>query len=307
MIMSPKRAARFNDLVFRLADGTEKRRYSSGDPQRSRFVFLTSTNEPLAQVLMSYRVTVSEAAADRLLTIPIDPARPYGIFDTLPKGYGNSRELADHLSQAMRKCYGVSIRRFLGHLVEEEANDPAAVRERLQSSIARFRREVGVDENDGSETRVADACGKVYAAGEFVVRYKAASRHLDPLGAALRCYELNKASRAKPPSFVKQLRTLADWGALRVSPDRLRELSDQQLEEAPAIVREHHDGREEILLTPRQLMRAFPNQRAFFADPEIRAMMMVAESGRRRTKRQIRSNRGLERFHVFILPEQVVC
>jgi len=132
-----------------------------------------------------------------------------------------------------------------------------------------FRLEVGVDENDGSETRVADAFGLVYAVGLLAIGYRAVSPRIDPLEAALACYKLNKASRNKKPlSHLKQLTSLAeDWDALQVSRGKLTELTDFEVEEASVIVRTRRDGRRELLFTPGQLARAFPDLRALFADP----------------------------------------
>lgn len=294
------RAAKLNELVFKLADGTEKLRFNSDQPQRSRFVFITSTNELLAQLLIGYREAVTDAATDRLLTIPIDTSRPYGIFDCLPKGWANSGDLADHFNVGVRKCHGVGIRKLLQHLVRALAERPEWVSESINGHMIDFRMQVGVDQNDGSETRVADAFGLVYAAGMFAVQVGAVSRRIDPLKAALACYELNRKSRAKPPSHLAQLRKLADdFDTQWIKFDcRLPELSDEQVEDATAFVRERREEPYELLLTDRQFLRAFPNPKAFFADSEIQ-QRMVGEPGRRKTKRQIRSNRKAERFFVF--------
>ena len=299
------RARKFNALVFALAEGSEKRRYGSGQSQRSRFVFITSTNEPLAELLAGHRVAVAEAAADRLFTIPIGADRPYGIFDHLPLDRADIGSLAEELSHRIRQCYGVGMRQFLARLVVERAKDPEAVAGRLRELMNFFRNEVQVDCNDGSETRAADAFGLVYAAAKFAIDYGAVSKKLDPLGAALTCYRLNRASRAKPANPAKQLLNLAqDWDILEVRPDRLAELSDAEIDEASGIVRIARNGKKELLLTESQLHRLTDNRSRFLADPDI-CRMMIAERGRAQTKRQVRSNRGPERFFCFRLPEDL--
>ncbi|MGZ3246803.1 MAG: DUF927 domain-containing protein [Croceibacterium sp.] len=302
--LSAKRAAQFNALVFSLADGTPKRRFGSPQLPRSRFSFLTSNNESLPQLLSGKTSAVAEAAADRLLTLPIADERSYGVFDCLPQGWAKSRAFAEHINQQIRKCYGVGIRRLLRKLVIAAEKDPEAIARELGASMKSFRLQVGVDENDGSETRVADAFGLVYAVALFAIRFGAVSSQIDPLEAALACYKLNKASRKKKPaSYLKQLASLVedDWDAVYVLQERLKEVTDREIEEARVIIRTRRDERQELLFTHRQLVRSFPDLRAFFADPEIR-QLLVAEPGRRQTKRQIRLNAGLERFYCFRMP-----
>ncbi len=133
---SAKRAEQFNALVFSLSDGTAKRRFTSSEPQRSRFIFLTSTNEPLAQVLSGLRVAVAEAAADRLLTLPIDGTRdPTGFLTACLRDGPNMRAFADHLNQGIRQCYGVGLRRVLRSLTIEAASDPEAIARELRASM----------------------------------------------------------------------------------------------------------------------------------------------------------------------------
>jgi hypothetical protein len=298
------RAAKFNALVFALADGTAKRRFGDRQGKRSRFLFITSTNEPLADLLAGYRVAVADAAADRMLTLPLKPDRPHGIFDAVPDNWDNIGGLAKYLNDATRKTYGVGIRKLLSRLVKERTKDPEGVLARLRGYLAEFRNEVGVDGSDGSEARVADAFGLVYAAGMFALRYKAVSDNLDPLAAAKACYELNRAARKKPLSAIKQLMELSvDFDTLDIRSDELPTLTDLELDEASAVVWIRRDGRREVLLTESQLLRGITNPKRFLADPEIRRLM-IAEGGRNRTKRKIARNREKERFFCFRLPEQ---
>lgn len=299
------RAAKLNELVFKLADGTSKRRFNSAQVRRSRFTYLMSTNEPFAQLPLARSATVFDAAADRLHTIVIDPERQHGVFDSVPDGFANSGALADHLNQAIRKCYGVGIRQLLCALMIDMIERPQWVEKRLRKLMVRFRKEVGVDGNDGSKTRVADAFALIYAVGMLAIRYKAVSSQLKPLDAALACYKLNQASRAKPPAPLSRLRDLINgWDTLVISYDRLHTMNDKEIESHEAIMRTARSGRNELLLTQRQLDRLFPNSRAFFADPEIQACI-VTEEGRRQTKRQIRSNKKSDRVYCFRLDNEI--
>ena len=296
------RRRKLNEFVFKLANGTEKLRFGAADPQRAQFGFITSTNEPLSEMLLGSQVALADAAADRLLTIPVTAERPYGILDSLPKGFRNGSELAEHLNGVIRKCHGVAIRQLLARLVEDTAANPQAVAKRLQKRVGIFRRKVGVDGNDGSATRVADAFGMVYAVSVFVQRYKAVWFRVAPLTAALTCYYLHQTTRGKREDPVKLLDSLTDsWETPYIVHGRYYEMSDEELEEHHAIFREGRGGQMELLLTEDQLKRAVGNVRVFLAHPSVQ-QMLLHEPGRKQTKRQVRSNRPFDRFFCFRSP-----
>lgn len=298
-----KRAAKFNALVLALAEGTEKPRFDRDQSQRSRFVFMTWMIEPLAELLVGHRVAVAEAAGEKLLTMPITADRPYGIFDCLPEGRANIGSLAAELSRRIKECHGIGIRRLLRCLVADLAKDPEAVVARVGELMEFFRQEAGVDRSNGSEIRAADAYGLIYAASMFAVKYWAVSRKLDPLKATLTCFQLYRAAHAKPLEPLQQLMKLADdWDRLDVKFDRLVELSDADIDAHSAILFEARNGRKELLLTKRQLDRAFANTSRFLHDPAIR-QIMIHEIDRGGTKRRVRKNREPERFYCFRMPE----
>jgi hypothetical protein len=294
------RAAAFNELVFRLADGTAKRRHGdTGKQQRYRFVFLTSTNEPLPTLLMGSRIDVSEAAADRLITIAIDGDRPFKIFDTLPAKWSSSSAMASDLNAAIAKHHGHGIRKFLQTLVRTRASRPQWAEAELKGALERFRNAVAVNRNDGSAVRVADAFGLVAAAGEIAVRCGAVSPKLKPFEAALACYDLWRAAEPDNARVMERLLRLRDHpNAIHVDCKRLQKISDEEIDAAPAVVRTGRSGRIELLLTEKQLDRTFPNNAQLFADAGVRNLL-VAEANRRQTKRRIRKGGDKERFYCF--------
>ena len=294
------RATKFNELVFKLANGTGKRRHEDPERRRDRYLFLTSTNEPLAQLLLGHRVVVSDAASDRLLTIAIEPDRPYGVFDSVLPGQ-TSGEMAQRLNACVRNNHGLAIRQYLQRLVIDCHERPKRVETELNAAIETFRDKVGVDRNDGSALRVADAFGMVYAAGLFAMRYEAVSLRLDPLRAAMTCYDLNRAAQADSPNLYERLIALAEHPhALRIPRKCLPQLIDADIDQAPAIVRTGQAGRVELLLTESQLRRAFPVKRLLFEDERV-LKIAVAENGRKQTKRKIRKGHDDERFYCFRL------
>ncbi len=77
-------------------------------------------------------------------------------------------------------------------------------------------------------------------------------------------------------------------------------LTDNEIDEAPAIVRSGQGGRIELLLTEAQLTRAFTVKRLLFEDARV-LKSLVAEAGRKQTKREVRTGHGSERFYCFRL------
>ena len=108
----------------------------------------------------------------------------------------------------------------------------------------------------------------------------------------------------KPDNPVSLLLNLAeDFDMISVEVDKLREISDEDIEEASAIVRTTRSGRRELLLTDAQLKSVVTNTRAFFAHPGVNRML-ISEQGRKQNKRQIRKKHRAERFFCFLLPEK---
>ena len=240
---SKTRASKFNELVFRLADGTTKGRYQDYDQPKYRFVYLTSTNEPLENILAGERIAVSDAASDRLLTLFIGQEREFGAFDFVPVGFSDSGALATSINHAVAKYYGQPIRHFLTRLVAAINEDTEALRSRIAHLIGTFREKVGVDPNSGSETRVADAFGLVYAAGVLAKDYgvlPAAMR----LGTAVRAaYNLNR-SGCDELSLAEQIVKVAGRkDILHVIDAKPAKVTVEQLTAAAGVLRTGKKGR----------------------------------------------------------------
>ena len=292
------RAAKFNEFVFRLADGTAKARHKDYGQQRFRFVYLTSTNEPLDEILGGQRSAVSDAAADRLLTLPIGPERPHGVFDFIPEGHSDAAAFARALSHGASLHFGTAMRTFLQGLVDARCTNAVALRRRIESLQSKFRKAVGVDMNSGSATRVADAFGLVYAAGKLAKRYGALPTGWNCLKAARAAYELNRAALTAE-TYRDRLIGLAERdSAVDLSKGAA---TPEAIDNACALVTVGRGGRRELLLTPNALDRAFADSRALFRDPAVKRMM-ISDERRKTVKRRLRPDGKPERIYCFALP-----
>ena len=251
---------------------------------------------------MGYRAQVSDAAADRLLTLPLDD-REFGIFDNLPDGWPTSRDMADHLIMITASHHGVAMRAFLRRLVEDRAADEAALKRRIGKLMAEFRRRVGVNQNNGSAIRVADTFGLIFAAGKLAQRYGALPRELRCGRAALAAYELNRSTATDAPSMLDRLIKLAKTpGVITIDRKRPKKIDDKTLNAAPALLRTNAKGQLELLLTTAAMDRTFPVKRLLFADPDVAAIMICDSDNRKSVKRPLRAKHKDERVYCFTLP-----
>lgn len=296
------RATKTREMIFRLRSGTTKNRFDGQREEPTRFVYLTSTNISLGNLLNGLDCATSAAAKDRLLTIPIAQTRKHGIFDHLPEGCVNGSEAISRLQALILDHHGLAIRRYLKRFVKERAGGEDALRQKIDAEIRRFHDAVGVDQNVGSEARVADEFGLIYAAGQLAISYGALPREFDPLKAAIDVYRLNRESAAPLPTYYQQLERLVhNPRSLRIDSDALRSIHDDDLHRAPALVRTTHYGELELLLTSRQLARRFENKAAFYRDPEVAMVAITDKDSRKTVKRTVRTEARQERFHAFRL------
>lgn len=297
------RGAKLRDLVFKLANGTAKSRYQSAQQKRVRLVYLTSSNETLSALIGSTESRTSAAAGARLLTIPIDSDRPLGIFDKLPKGFESSEAAVRAITNLIEDHHGHPIRRFISKLVEDRAGNEEKLKQRIARHMDKFREAAGIDDNVGSEASIADVFGLAYAAGMLARHYGALPMNLAYLKAVTAVYKLNRALGGPPLSHAESLRRLTlRRGVIHINPKKLQDIPDTDLHAAPALVRLNPKGEKEILLTEKQLVRAFPLKREFFKDPEVQAVMQKDTDDRRTVKRTVRTNKRQERLYCFLFP-----
>lgn len=289
-----ERAALFKALAFRLGSGSLKNRFGSLDETDYRLVFIISSNEPLA-TLLGQSTESARAAADRLLTLPVEDGRPHGVFDRLPDRYSSGSEFAHDLMRQAGRHHGHAMRRFLTQLVKTRAADEAALKRKIQKRIRQFRKKAGVDEDNGSAVRVADAFGLVFAAGKLAQEYGVLPRELRTGTATLRCYRLHigHAKGANTP-FVERLSALA-------SHDSVTELTKRGPAKPGALAYLWRRGaRAELLVPPANIETLIPDWRQIKGSREVERYL-AREGDHRTVKRRI-GGKAPERVHCFRLP-----
>ena len=296
------RASKMREFVFRTAQGTVKDRHQQIKTLPSRFVWMTTTNDPIAVLLSKVGGDAAEAAGDRILALPISRTRKHGIFKApLPKGCSTGEDAARCIATLVSENYGLPIRHFLKQLVPDRARNEVELRSKIEAWILQFREAVGVDGNVGSEARVADAFGLVYAAGMLARQYGALPKKLDCMAAAIKCYRINRKSVGADVSNVQRLQRLAKRkGVVIINLDDRSKAYRERVSAAPALLRISKGGTRELLLSSEQFEKAFPKRKALLADPAVKKIMRH-DKDRSTLKTRVVHNGPQKRFRCFDL------
>lgn len=293
------RGRAFSQLLMALGKGQEKRRY--GTTSRTfRFVFASASNESLLEIIGgTSSQNVIEAVADRLMTLSLT-GREHGVFDRLPKGYADTGDFIADLVNASTQEHGTAMRHYLQKLVDLSARDPLIFRARLEQHITDFRQEACIEANAGSARRVADAFGLVYAAGRLARWTGALPEGFDPLASALECYRLHRTSTQPQPSAAARVRALLEDPEVIDLDRRVPRLTDEKLAATKAFRYTNPQNDTEILLPPASVRRLIPDWNRVRRDDYEVSRMLVRESGRYMTKRNVRRNKKADRVICLI-------
>lgn len=296
-----RRSAKTHQRVFQWAEGAEKARHKKTSQRRSRFVWLTSTNEALEEILAPGSDELADAAADRELTIPIGSDRQFGLFDSVPEPYSSASDFAASLTRALAQEYGHAIRVFLNGLVSDANTDRKALKARIQALIAKFRNSVEVNTDSGSARRVVDAFGLVYAAGRLAQDYGALPPSMKCLKSARIVYELNRATvdSRSPLERLYDYATRDDL--IHFKAGALPDITVKAVKKSAGFIRTKRGGRRQLIITPEALDRAFASRSWILNDREVGAVL-EKDRTHRSTKLRVSARGKPVRVYCFRLP-----
>lgn len=297
---------KMREFAFQMASGTTKGRFDDPQQEGFRFIFVTSANEPFNELLGQTHQDVANAATDRLMSITV-PEGDAGVFGPLLSGYDNYRQFTLSLEAAMSEQYGTAMPKFLKKLVERRHKDEAALKASIRRKIDRFKAEVGINDNNGSDVRVAEAFGLVYAAGELARLHGILPKDFECLGSARHCYANFRSTVSIRQTLRERLIAIANRPeTIRIDPKNLVELSDHAVASAGAFIRERK-GERLLLMTTAFGKKTFPDWNALKGTADFAALHRANENGRGRGYHcRIRSNRKSDWFYCFVLNSEIV-
>jgi hypothetical protein len=194
--------------------------------------------------------------------------RPHGTFDRIPAEHADAEAFAEALKAGARENHRHPFARYVRGLVKYRAADHKALHRRIEKDVAKYRRHGGVDRNDGSAARVADAFGLVLAAGRLAQRYRALPKRFRCVGAATEAYRLYRSNSRPLPPFRERLEALLTHPrAIDLDTTKLTRMSDKKLDKVAGFVRTNRRREREFLLTEKALFRICPDWRPLKRQP----------------------------------------
>ena len=294
---------KMQDFAFQMGSGVTKGRFDSPQQEGFKFIFVISANKPFIELLGDSHRHIANAASDRLMSITV-PAGDAGVFGELPLGFDSYRQFTLALEAGMSEQYGTAMPKFLMRLVQARHKNEKRLKATIRFKIDEFKTEVGVNDDNGSDVRVAEAFGLVYAAGSFARRYGILPRDFDCLGSAKHCYANFRDTVPIRQSLSERLIAIANRpDTKKIDAKNLPKLSDEKVATIGAFIRERK--REKLLLITTALgQKMFPDWNALKGTADFVNLNRANDNGRGRGYHcRIRSNKKSDWFYCFQLPE----
>jgi hypothetical protein len=195
---------------------------------------------------------------------------------------------------------------FLKKLVEVRHKDEERLKAAIRRKMDQFKAEVGVNDNNGSDVRVAEAFGLVYAAGSFAQHHGILPSDLDCLGSAKHCYANFRNTVPIRQSLRERLISIANRPeTVRIERKKLPELSNDEVAKTGAFLRKRK-GEMLLLMTTAFGQRMFPDWNALKGTADFIALNRANDNGRGRGYHcRIRSNKKSDWFYCFVVPPEI--
>ena len=294
------------NFAFRMANGSVKASFFAQDHAHYRFIFATSSNRPIHEIVGAGDTSTSAAALQRLFPLRVSEDE-LGVFDFTPDGFAGSGAFATSLGQAMTEVFGTPYREFMKSVVRSRAANSAQFDNTVRTFVARFTAEVGVSETGAGQSRASNAIGLVYATGEFAKARGVIPTEWDCFAACLAVYRNYQAQLPDQTPLAARLASIisdADTKDLRSLPD-LPRMSKRQFNRHGAFINNGIKGRVELLITPEARQRWFPDWRSLITKSEF-DLLNLGKKPRYEVQRSVRAGKGKEWFAAFSIPPSLV-
>ncbi len=294
---SGPRGRMFKQFVFDFSQGETKDRLDGKKQRWFRLVYCITSNLSLANVIAEVAEDERGATQDRHISFNTD-IPVYSTFDVLPDGYADIKSYADVLIGGMAAEYGTAMPRFLQALVDHRAANETALRAGIAKRVESFIIKTGVDRDDGSLTRVAEAIGLVVAGGALARFYGVLPKEIDCEALGLSAYRLHLASAQRLSAKQRLMAFATNPKVIDMDKEDIKYLTETQLREAVGVYRRHRKGLREFHVHKRAFKAAFPDYKTLLKDPEIR-ILRLTDGRHRGPKRELIKGRINDRSYSF--------
>lgn len=130
------------ELIYRVVFKAEatggRRRFGDAKPiEHVRFALLSTSNQPLVDLLKGVYAPNRKAAQSRMTTIPVDG--PHGVLSSVPHGFATAAGAIEHLRSVADRAYGSAGRAFVKMLVAHLDKDPTGFKLELRRRLDIYR------------------------------------------------------------------------------------------------------------------------------------------------------------------------
>ncbi|WP_392552948.1 DUF927 domain-containing protein [Orbus wheelerorum] len=190
-----QRASRLQKAIYVFANGKGKvkaKRYQERTAEWRAFM-LSNGEKSLQQYALEGGSEKLNGEKVRVIDIPAEISKQYGILESLPDKFQSTSEFVQHLESNCKRYFGIPKYHFLDSLIEDLNNGKANVVDFIAKRIAYFKKKINVDLNNGIEVRIADKFALVYAAGCLAIEYDVLPfGRKDILNGVIKCYRYSQ-------------------------------------------------------------------------------------------------------------------
>ena len=254
-----ERNANIQQTVFKMfTTGTRSRFGDESPPEHSRFAFLSTTNTPLSEIVSGNK-SLRDAALSRMITVTIDPKRPFGVLDSIPLGFVNTSEAMEDLRAAVDLNYGWPARAFVERLVQEISGDEEGFKAKLKKELSRTRGKLRA--NASSAVREEKSFALIAIAGRLARKWGVIPQNWGSISQA--CLRVQRDFTKSPVSRttahqtpIMEYRRRYQHAIVQLGTENLR-LQPLEFENASGFLLGH--GREqELIISTKRFRLEFP-------------------------------------------------
>ena len=294
--LSPRqRGLAYTRLLMDLGRGQERQRYLT-TPRTHKMVIVITGNESYADIAGGTAAhVVLEAAAQRLITIPIGN-REFGVLDHLPTTHDDAGEFLNERIAAAHRNHGTAMSAYIAGLVNERSDNESELLGKIAHHKSTFLAQVNILPNDGQARRIADAFASVYVAGLFAQHLDILPESFDCLGSTLATYDLHLSHNNPAIDALERIKVLATGeGVIDLDRQQLPRLTSDELATAAGFTRTRRGGQREFLIAPAKIRSIFPSWNRLRQAEPLKSLI-TTEARHHEIKRPVRENRKRDRM-----------
>ncbi len=298
---SRKQAQLVGDLVMLLSGGVDKDRANCPARGRSNQSIMLTSNKGLAQQLVNHDRDNSDAAGVRMLTRPADAGTGYGVYNTLPAGFDDSKAAIKAFKAGLVAHHGHAAEPFLQKLMACDRDELCA---KFQEYCDDFVERCRVQSGDNAGDRRTDLFGRVYGAGAIASDLGVVPLTRKDIGeAVLECYGRSVAlAQSTARSAIDRVRAYVQTNRdqlVDLDTDQRPNLNDRKLDRHPGFLKTRR-GHQVVMMRTAQWLRLFGNDASrMLAELHHSGRLQVTKDLQLQTR--VRTNSAKDRVYAVVI------